>query len=49
MGTAEDKVDVFRFRYDMLKQRILRNDNFKPPAFARETSTREYFKVLMRL
>ena len=45
LGTSEDKVDVFRYRYDVIKQRLLRNDNFKPPAFARETDQAEYHKI----
>jgi DNA polymerase epsilon subunit 2 len=35
-GSAASKAHIFRDRYDLIKQRILRNDQFKPPVIYRD-------------
>ena len=40
-GSAVSKALLFRDRYDLIKQRILRNDQFKPPVLYREDADDE--------
>ncbi|KAJ2790405.1 DNA-directed DNA polymerase epsilon, subunit B [Coemansia linderi] len=42
LSSAESKAALFRQRYDLLRQRVLRNDNFMPVSFSDQEKDRFY-------
>ncbi|KAJ1997744.1 DNA-directed DNA polymerase epsilon, subunit B, partial [Coemansia thaxteri] len=42
LSSAESKAALFRQRYDLLKQRVLRNENFMPVSFSDQEKDRFY-------
>ncbi|KAJ1821677.1 DNA-directed DNA polymerase epsilon, subunit B, partial [Coemansia sp. RSA 2599] len=42
MSSAESKAALFRQRYDLLKQRVMRNENFMPVSFSNQEKDRFY-------
>jgi DNA polymerase epsilon subunit 2 len=42
-ANAEEKASLFRDRFELIKQRLLRNEAFRPPSFAAGYST--YFHI----
>ncbi|KAF8928204.1 DNA polymerase alpha/epsilon subunit B-domain-containing protein [Dissophora ornata] len=44
-GTAEDKTAMFRARYQVLLQRVMRNEHFAPPVFTGGMKQDRYLKL----
>ncbi|GJJ75667.1 DNA polymerase epsilon subunit 2 [Entomortierella parvispora] len=45
LGMAEEKTAMFRARYQILLQRIMRNENFAPPVFTGGAKKDQYLKL----